>query len=175
MYFRSLRSFAFYLANQAVRQHKENIKNVLTLVGRATAKQARSMVGTLQPGIGPYPAWERLANATVERKTRYGLGKGGDPETPLYATGRFARAIRFKVDANRGCVHVGTNVEYIMYTELGTAHMPPRPVFSPAALRTVPKFIPTLAESVAASLIGANAFYQFTSPHGQGDGGSLIE
>lgn len=48
-------------------------------------------------------------------------------------TGRLRNSITFEVRAGEKAVHVGTNVEYGKYVELGTSRMKAQPFLGPAA------------------------------------------
>lgn len=109
-------------------------KVVLNLLGEAVQEQVQSMIGTKQI------FWQDLKPSTIDRKSRSGGGKGGDPSTPLYDTGEFQRSIEYKV-MNKNTVRISSDSKSAEYTEYGTAQMPPRPVFKPAAMIVLEKFL----------------------------------
>lgn len=150
--FQSFGQLAVHLQSQAIRDYKINMRKSLKEVGEVVSAEARKSVGVYQSGIGPFPAWAGLADSTIERKSRSGLGMGGNPNTPLYATGRFKQSIAYK--AENQSVTIGTNVPYIVHTEVGTSKMPPRPVFGPAALRALPRLLPCIAAAGACAVAG---------------------
>lgn len=127
----------------------------LNILGAAVAEDARQSIGTYQQAIGPYTAWTQLAASTLYNKAKSGLGKNGNPDTPLYATGAMAASIEYKVP-NAQQAHVGSDDETLIWMEEGTTKMPPRPVLGPAALRTVPKFTGMFGRSIAAVIAGAD-------------------
>ena len=123
-------------------------------VGQDVANEVRTEIGEYQPGIGPFPPMAPLAESTIDTKVSKNLGKGGDPDTPLYASGAFESDIGHAVDAGALSVEVGTNQNHVIYTEFGTAKQPPRPIFGPAALRILPKIKSRVAAAAVTGLIG---------------------
>jgi hypothetical protein len=140
-HFHSLTDLAHHLAHQAIHDYKHGLEHGLHEIGEAVEEHARLKIGSYQPGIGPYPAWAPLTDATLERKTNEGFGKGGNPDTPLYASGEFEQDIGHTVDEHGLRVMVGTNKDYVIYSELGSAHEPPRPVLAPTALEVLPHYV----------------------------------
>lgn len=109
-------------------------KFVLNMLGIEIQEQVQNMIGTKQV------FWADLKQSTIDRKSRSGGGKGGDPSTPLYDTGEFQRSIEYKV-MNKNVVRIFSDSKSAEYTEFGTASMPPRPVFKPAAMIVLKKFL----------------------------------
>ncbi len=142
--FNSFGSLAHFLRSQAVPTYRHNIKQSLERVGDETAKEVRQKVGVLQPSIGRFNAWAPLSAATIDRKTKQGLGKGGNAASPLYASGAFENDISFRVVSTKYLVFVGTNKEYMKNHEYGSSKNPPRPIFGPAAETVLPKMIPVI-------------------------------
>jgi len=153
-YFSSLGQFALYLATQAKKGYENEIGKALDQIGAAIKHQVEQDIGQYQPGIDQYPAWAPLKPSTLETKARYNWGKGGNPDTPLYATGAFASDIGFSTNKKQLAVTIGSNKDYILYTEFGTRNMAPRPVFGPAALKVLPKFVPLIGKYAAAGISG---------------------
>lgn len=107
---------------------------VLNVLGFEIQQKVQSMIGTKQV------FWADLKPSTVETKKRKHWGKNGDPASPLYATGEFEKSIEYTlVGSNK--LQVFSEAKSVRYTEYGTAKMPPRPVFKPAALLVLRKFL----------------------------------
>jgi hypothetical protein len=99
---------------------------VLTVLGFEVQEKVKSMIGTHQV------FWKDLADSTVDQKRRKGWGKGGDPSSPLYATGKYEESVQYRmVGKNR--VQIFSDDEHAEYLEFGTSKMPPRSVFLPSA------------------------------------------
>jgi hypothetical protein len=120
---------------------KEACEESLQPIGDEVKKEAVDQIGHYQSAIGTFPAWEQLADATLDRKQKLGLGLGGNPDTPMFASGAFRDDIESSTDTGALQVRCGTHKEYVINTELGTAKMPPRPVFGPAGLRAMPAIL----------------------------------
>lgn len=63
-----------------------------------------------------------------EAKVRTPVGQYDDGRVG----GRLRNSIDYKVDVNRGAVHIGTDVEYAVYVEKGTSKMQAQPYLTPA-------------------------------------------
>ncbi|MBY0548721.1 MAG: hypothetical protein K2W95_15735 [Candidatus Obscuribacterales bacterium] len=154
--FNSLGAFANYMRRQAITQCKHAMTSALDQIGQDVKAQAIANIGHYQNAVGNYPAWAQLAPATLDRKSRYGQGLGGNPDTPLYATGKLQRSIKYVVHRPSLSVHIGSNVKSIVYTEFGTQDMPPRPLFGPAAMQVMPRFLPMLGAYALAGIGGVS-------------------
>lgn len=137
----------------AIGGYKIGLAPALDEIGRQVQGEVKREIGNYQPAIGPFPATAPLSQATLDSKAKKGQG-AGHPDTPLYATGQFAADINYESDLNTLSVTIGTNTEYIKYTELGSGSMPPRPVFGPSCLRVMPHMLPMLAKSAFAGILG---------------------
>jgi hypothetical protein len=164
--FNSLGALAQYLMKQTARNYVSKLSGALSQIGQSVQQEAKSEIGTYQSGVGPYPPTAPLAEATIERKAKEGYGMHGDPDTPLYATGAFQEDINYKVDEANLSVDIGTNQDYIVYTELGTGKMPPRPIFGTSALRAVPKTLPLIGAYATAGITGEDVT-AYTKTYGE--------
>lgn len=108
-------------------------KFVLNMLGLEVQQQVQSMIGTKQI------FWQDLKQSTIERKSRSGGGKGGDPSTPLYDTGEFQRSIEYRVMSKS--VRIFSEDKSAIYHEFGTQFQPPRAVFKPAAMIILKKIL----------------------------------
>lgn len=144
--FNSFTQLVRHLSNRALPLYKAHIRQVLNEVGREVRDEVRAMAGESMPGVGPYPPWAPLKQSTIDRKTQRNLGKGGNPASPLWASGRFASDINYHIEATRWIAVVGTNAKYMENHEFGFVHhvsgksVPPRPIFGPAAEMVLPRY-----------------------------------
>lgn len=150
----SVGQLASFMAGKAAGGYRAGLVPTLEVVGNEVKHEVEHEIGTYQSAIGPFPATAPLSDVTIERKQREGLGLGGDPDTPLFATGEFSEDIKIAVKPISLSVEVGTDLERVVFTELGTDRQPPRPIFGPAALRAVPKVLPTVAAGGVTGIIG---------------------
>jgi hypothetical protein len=151
--FSSPGQFAAYLGKLAAGAYKAELVPVLQHVGDEVKKEVEKEIGEYQSAIGPYPDTAPLSPVTLEIKQRRGLGRGG-PDTPLYATGEFSERIGVEVHKDDLSVEIGTTIDHVVYTELGTSTQPARPVFGPAALRVMPKVEAEVAAAALTGIIG---------------------
>jgi hypothetical protein len=121
----------------------------LDAAGKMVVEEATSRVGVgpgAAPGpIGPFPGWEPLAESTVKQK-------GFD--SILLDTGTFQGDISHTVEPWK--VTIGTHQNYIVYTELGTTKMPPRPVFGPSLLSKMPEILPLIGTAFVKAFVDAS-------------------
>jgi phage gpG-like protein len=138
----TLAEFARDLAMDAAAVNIQN-EVVLTLIGSETADAVRQLIrdgGAGQHGFGIQ--WPALKQTTIDWKAQHSGGYLGNAASILYDSGDFYNDVSFEVNARS--VMIGTNQEYIQYTEYGTSHMEPRPVFPTALLNTLPMILSQL-------------------------------
>lgn len=130
------------------------VKDAVKLV----QKTARDKIGHYQDqvaapngGIGYFPAWEQLADSTEREKE----AKGYPLDAPLLRTGELRDSIKGEAVGLKGIV--GSDEDDAVYHEMGTEHMPPRPVFGPAGAETEHEVQKMLLEALAGALFFADA------------------
>lgn len=126
--FKSLGEFGEYLLKQLPRQLvalEAGLEEACALI----EKEARAEFGVYQPAIGPFPNWAPLAEATKDERVRLGYTE----DDPLLRSGSLRDDTGHEVRGLEGVV--GNKSEIMVYQELGTEHIPPRPVLGPAAVR----------------------------------------
>lgn len=161
--FQGFKAFQDHLENKVQKVYEDYSRQALDVVGDAIATDARDSLGTYQSGIGEFSSWAKLAPSTIAEKARRGWGKGGNPDTPLYATGQLAASISYAV-LNARRVEIGSNDEKLLWLDLGTKNMPPRPVLGPAALRTIPKHVGVFGFALAGAISGVPPSFHRRSP-----------
>ena len=105
--------------------------------------RAKGKLGSYQPAVGPYPAWQPLSPVTQEIRA----AQGYTPNDPLLRSGEMAESISHVVYGEEAAV--GTTSEKAVWQELGTATIPPRPFFGPVAIETEPE----VQRIISASLV----------------------
>ena len=111
-------------------------KAALTFVGQAIENQVKDMIGTKQS------FWADLKPSTIDRKRRAGWGRGGDPASPLWATGEYQRSVEWRLTGSNA-VRISSDLDFVQYLEYGSSRMPPRPVFLPATKIVLRNFLGT--------------------------------
>lgn len=112
-------------------------------------KDAKDSIGTYQDATGAFPAWAELAPATVEDRVRQGYA----PDEPLLREGDLRDSISRKTDMLESVIASDSDV--MVYEDLGTEHIPPRPVLEPAAIRNEKHVVRSLAEAQALAWMSA--------------------
>lgn len=100
--------------------------------------------------IGVFPAWAPLADSTEREKERLGYPL----DAPLLRDGEMRESIDGEAMGLKGIV--GSKDEKMMYHELGTERMPPRPVLGPAAAKHEEEIQRLMLEALAGALIFAD-------------------
>lgn len=116
-------------------------------------KVAKAEFGTYQPGVGPFPAWPELADATKDDRVAQGFSEND----PLLRTGEARDSIEHQREGLEGVV--GSADEKMVWFEFGTAKMPARPVLGPAAFLSRPAIEKLVGAAAVAGLIGADQIH----------------
>lgn len=132
--FKSLKSFLTQI-NKVVESYDRRENNLLTIVGRFIELESKSIIGHRQYGINGagFGVWPDLADSTKEDKERKGFGNAGNDWQPLLRTGEMRDSITFTTGKHE--VSIGSPSDILVYQELGTEFIPPRPVLSLAMYR----------------------------------------
>lgn len=115
------------------------------------AEDAKERIGHYQQG------WEQLAPSTVAEKTRKGFagvalpgGDGGD--NPLLRTGDLRDSITQWATPSEFVV--GSADPVMLYQEMGTPTIPPRPVLEPALKHMTPFILEVGGKAIEKTLAG---------------------
>jgi hypothetical protein len=118
------------------------------LAAREIQATARGMIGQYQDAIGPFPKWEELADSTEAEKARLGY----PADAPLLRNGAMQESIGHHTVGNEAAV--GSNDPKMIWHELGTEHIPPRPVLGPSALHSRERVAGLVGKTALAWLAG---------------------
>ena len=143
---------AHVLSHNMAHAFKHNVEQALEELGEQTKAEIESRIGNYPQNQGKSPAWQQLSDDTIRQKKKKGWGLNGNANSPLYASGAFAKSIGTDRSGTKFVV-IGTNVDYIRYTEMGTAKMPARPVFQPSADYVIAKMLPRIQQLSAAGVV----------------------
>lgn len=113
----------------------------------AIEKTAKKEIGTYQDEIGHFPGWVELADSTKKDRVQ----KGFSENDPLERTHELENSISHEIVGREAAI--GSDSDVMVYQELGTPTIPPRPVLGPAALRNKDLIIKTLGHAMAQGLL----------------------
>lgn len=125
---------------------KQSSHRALDRAAQIIEEDAKAQFGEYQDQVGPFPAWTPLADATKANRVREGFPE----DEPLLRTGDLRDSISREVDGNEAAV--GSTSDVMVYQELGTSRIPPRPVLGPAALKNKEEIQHVLGESTMHAL-----------------------
>jgi hypothetical protein len=159
--FGSLGQFAAHLLTLQVAEVVA-LRKGLELCAKHVERTAKDEIGFYQQAVGPFPDWAPLADSTEAEKARLGF----EPDAPLLRTGGLRDSIGHEVGALEAVV--GSTSDVMVYQELGTPTIPPRPVLGPAAIHNADRIKRILGDAAVAGLIGADQIhsalgYDFTT------------
>ena len=113
--------------------------------------RAIAKLGTFQPAVGPFPAWQQpLADWTQRERVEQGF----TPNDPLLRDGSHIRdTISYDVDHVRGVATIGSPAAEAEDNELGTARIPPRPFLGPALHESIPDILAICGDAAFRALV----------------------
>lgn len=112
-------------------------------------KTAKEELGYYLDAVGPFPAWDQLADSTIAHHNRFGVG-----DTPLVLTGELYASIEHESAGSEAVI--GSKMEIAAYQEFGTEKIPPRPFMGPAVFVNKEKIEKIMAHGMVEGLIGGN-------------------
>jgi HK97 gp10 family phage protein len=146
---REFNSISSFVAHLVAMQAAETLAlhNALKKCATAIEKTAKTEIGTYQGDVGPFPGWVELADATKEDR----VAQGYTENDPLLRSGELRDSIDKEITGLEACVWSTSDV--MVYQELGTPNIPPRPVLGPAAIHNKELIEKTLGQAVVAGLL----------------------
>lgn len=111
--------------------------------------EAIDIIGTYQrSGLGPFAAWEELAQSTKEQRARLGYSDND----PGLRSGAMRDSITHRVGIGEAVI--GSNDQHLVWFELGTVHQSPRSVLGIAGYRKAPEVATLIGKQVARAVAG---------------------
>lgn len=121
----------------------------LDAAAKSIEAEAKAEIGTYQrSNMGPYEPWAELKDATKAERERLGF----TPNDPLLRTGGLRDSISREVHGLEAAV--GSTSDVMVYQEMGTRTIPPRPVLGLAASRKTEDVLRIVGESVRIGFLG---------------------
>lgn len=150
MNFDSLAGFASHLLTLQATEALA-LRQGLEKAAAAVEATAKSEIGVYQDAVPPFPAWADLSDYTEREKERLGYPL----DAPLLRTGELRDSISHEVSGLEAAI--GTPSQVMVYQELGTERIPPRPVLGPAAIRNDEVIQRILGKAAVTGLLGGAA------------------
>jgi HK97 gp10 family phage protein len=116
-------------------------------------KTAKEEIGHYQSAVGPFVAWDRLADSTEEHKAKMGY----PADAPLEASGEMRDSITHESHGLEAII--GSTDEKMAYHEFGTPKMPARPVMGPAVFRNKEYIRRLIGEAAISGLVGGSRIH----------------
>lgn len=143
--FGSVTHFLVHLAEAELAVHVA-AHRALDRAAAIIERDAKEQIGVYQQEAGPFNAWPELADSTKEDR----VAKGFSENDPLLRTGELRDSISREVSGHEAAV--GSTSDVMVYQELGTVRIPPRPVLGPAAFKNKDRIEQVLGEAVVHAL-----------------------
>lgn len=150
------------LAEMAEELIRTEAREILALEGgleriaQLIEKTAKAEFGVYQGAVGPFPAWAELADSTKADRVAGGFTEND----PLLRDGKLLRdSIEHETSLAELETVIGSKEPVMLYQEVGTSRMPPRPVLGPAALRHIKAIQTLIAGAVLAGFVGKEMAY----------------
>ena len=109
---------------------------------------AQVRLGIYQDHIGPFNAWDPLADSTVADR----VNKGFTPNDPLVRTGDLRDSITITQKGREAVV--GSDSEIALFQEQGTERIPPRPFLGPAGFGSKRRIAALSTNTIVAWIVG---------------------
>lgn len=148
--FTSLRQFGIHL-DKLILTQASALSAGLEVIAKKIEKDAKDEIGHLQPAVGNFNAWAELAPRTKSEKELLGY-KFNDEYNPLLRTGEMRDSISHRVSGISATI--GSTSDIMVYQELGTWVIPPRPVLGPAAYKNTEFINKVIGKVTVMGLLG---------------------
>lgn len=149
--FASIEAFIAHMAmvEQAVIRHAHA---GLEKSAQVVEKAAKAELGYYQPAVGPFPAWDPLAESTLEHHAALGVG-----DSPLLVTGQLYASIEHETQGHEAVI--GTKMDIGAYQEFGTDRIPPRPFMGPAVVHSKEKIEKIMSRGLVTAIVGGASVF----------------
>jgi hypothetical protein len=143
--FKSFAAFATHLQLLAI-EGKVVKRGIVEAGAQEVQDTARGMIGFYHED----PKWPELSPEYEAAKVRAGF----EPDAPLLRTGEMRDSINHIISTDGNSATIGSDDQKLVWHELGTDRMPPRPVMGPAGVHSAPRVVHMAAASAAAWVAG---------------------
>jgi hypothetical protein len=143
--FHSITAFVEHLAAAELAM-RHSLHHGLDKAAAVIERDAKAKFGEYQPDVPPYNAWAELAEATKRDR----VARGFSENDPLLRSGGLRDSVSRRVEGLEA--QVGSTSDVMVYQELGTPTIPPRPVLGPAAVESREQVSHILSETVVKTM-----------------------
>jgi hypothetical protein len=127
-----------------------SLHNGLEAAAALVERDARRQMGHYQPAVGPFQAWAPLSPAYAASKAAAGYPS----PSPLVRSGVMLASFQHEVDHAGLTAIAGSTDPKMLWHELGTVKMAPRPVWGPAAFKSQEAIGRLIGTAAVAGLLG---------------------
>jgi HK97 gp10 family phage protein len=132
------------------------INKGLQEVAELVHEEAQKELGHLQPQVGPFAAWEELADSTKAWKESNDYVFNSD-YNPLLNTGKLRDSIQYEVNMPGLYAIVGSKYDVAAFQEFGTSRgLPPRPFIGPAFFKNKNRIAKIFGSALLVGIAGGN-------------------
>jgi hypothetical protein len=151
--FNSFEAFAEHLAKVVFAEHEAKLM-AMDKATKIVQKEAKAEIGVYQDAIGDIPGWAELADSTKADRVRLGYSEN-DPGLRSGATrDSVQRTVKEGDVLGEVAGFVGSDMDEMVWFELGTSKQPPRSVLAGSAMRKEDDLHKLIGEAVYTALIG---------------------
>ena len=151
--FHSFEGFAEHLVKVTLATHEAKLK-AMEAAARIVQKQAKDEIGVYQDGLGNIPGWAELADSTKADRLRQGYSEND----PGLRSGAMRDSIQRTVKEGEApgdvAGFVGSDMDEMVWFELGTSKQPPRSVLAIAAMQTETEVHKLIGDAFYTAIIG---------------------
>jgi phage gpG-like protein len=145
--FSSMSAFADHLLERQALVTLE-LRRCLGDVAEAIQETAKGELGHYQAAIGPFDAWQELADSTKEDRVQQGYTEND----PLLRSGEMRESIKNRVSGLEAVI--GSAKDEAVWMELGTTKAPPRPFLGPAIFHNEELIKEVLGAALVTGILG---------------------
>lgn len=127
-----------------------NTQHGLKAAAELLEREAKAEFGTYQQAVGPFEAWPDLADATKADR----VAKGFTENDPLLRSGGLRDSIQHEVEEWEAII--GSEDPIMLFQELGTERIPPRPVLGTALWRNIDRIQQLVGFAAASGFVGGS-------------------
>jgi hypothetical protein len=147
--FGTLADLAAHLAKETV-GGLTHTRDGIAAAAQLLEREAKAEFGHYQPAAGPFASWPELADATKADR----VAQGYTENDPLLRDGTLRDSIKREVEDWEAIV--GSEDPVMLYQELGTERIPPRPVLGTALWLNIDKVQKLVGFAAVSGFVGGD-------------------